>query len=89
MQYKRHSIHNTVLTLYKFQGFHLLAVSGEGEEGCLIIVSISVHQGRAILHSSKEGSALIDINLVRHHRGDSLNLSTVHSHKGVSVIEKV
>lgn len=52
-----------------------LAVSGEGEVGgCLLRESIGVLQSSAVFHSSKEGSALTDINLVRHHRGDCFHL---------------
>lgn len=65
-----------------------LAVSSEGEVGgCLISESISVLQSSAVFHSSDEGSALADINLVVHLRGDGHYLWSNHCHKAVTVIE--
>lgn len=58
-----------------FRKYCLLAVSCDGEEGgCLVRESIGVLKISAVFHSSKEGRALANINLVHHHRGDGLHL---------------
>lgn len=48
-----------------------LATSGEREvRGKLLVEGISVLQSRAVFHSSKDWSAVADIDVVHYHRGD-------------------
>lgn len=61
-----------------------LAISGEGEvRRKLLSEGISVLQSRAVFHSSKDWSAVSDIDFVHYHRGNWDNFGSSHCHQVV------